>query len=574
MPIENVFGYNMVTLDFQYKEKYWKILSDHVESKHGGKEVVSSDEVTSVLKECFNLLCDEFRKLIKQLPEASFFIFTHNFHENSIELWDLQLKGQKLPINESDFASTRRILKVILEHGCGLKLKGAPSFGDELFQKRFLYLRHLEELLYIGYQAIGISEEIARCQLFPCSTGVQVIEGNLELLSYEPYQSLFRFIETDYPTHSHKVELYNTIPDLKKELLDNLGLDYDKLASITNEQINNDDYRFGVLKLEEVIDLIVATENYETQNVIDFYSGLTVRADNYLSIEDAILKNQDMRRHIFRPILRVNIDGNDYCIIGRHKWSESLTVLATNALSFAIAPEEWTKNKGMRKFFEHLRLTHDEILEDPIKDILQKKGVIYDGNIKSIQQKGDNVRIDVKGVGEIDVLYLDDGESVVYVCECKHNRSRFDYNNWKRDYSNFKEKYETQLAQKVTWVRNNIKLVQEHFQIVANDPSIDISTYSIVGIFIINAPSIYMYNGAFRTYTIKDFDAKVNGTYENVEFVFHNEDNGKEFHITYPYFDNLSKVASSPRDIICKLQNLNTRELLELIEEIKKMHTT
>ena len=555
MPIENVFGHNMVTLDFQYKEKYWKLLSNHVKSKYGNKEIIESNEVIGTLKECFQILCDNFKTLINQIPEASFFIFVHNFHENSVELLQHQIAGNTLPINESDFAQTRRILKIILEHSCGLKLKGHPHFPTEMMQKRFAYLKHLEELLYIGYQAIGISEEIARCQLYPCSIGIQIKDEKLNINSYEPYQSLFKFIESDYPTHNHKVELYNTIPDLKKVFKDSLGLDYDILASVTNEQINNFDYRFGVIKIDQIIDTIVDSEGFDKENLKNFYEGLMVREDNYMSIEDSILK--------------LDIDNNYYCILGRNKWAESLSTLTTNALPFGIVPAEWSRHKAIRKFVSHLQNTHDSILEDPINNLLNSKVIKHDSNVKSLEQDRDNIRIDVEGVGEIDILYLDENEKVVYVCECKHNRSRFDYNNWKRDNSNFKAKYENQLRQKVDYIKSNKEYVQKHFQIISGDKELDISEYSVKGIFLINAPSIYMYNGLFRTYTIKDFESKLNGTFKDVEFVFHNEDNGKTFNITYPYFDNLSKVLNSSKDIICKLMNLNTRELQLLIQEIK-----
>lgn len=216
-------------------------------------------------------------------------------------------------------------------------------------------------------------------------------------------------------------------------------------------------------------------------------------------------------------------------------------------------PKEWARHKGIRKFVSHLDNTHDAILEDPVNEYLKSQNIMHDSNVKSLEQEGDNIRVDIEGVGEIDILYLDEAEKIIYVCECKHNRSRFDLNNWKRDYSNFKDKYENQLTKKVNWIKANTLPVQKHFQILYNNPDLDISGYSIKGIFIINAPSVYMYNGMYRTYTIKDFKEKINGTFENIEFMFHNEDSGKNFHITYPYFDNLAKVLNSSKDIICRL---------------------
>ncbi len=238
MPIANVLGFTMVTLDFQYKEKYWKKISEHVQAKHGESEIIASDAVIGTLKECFQILCNDFEELIEKVPEASFFIFAHNFHENSIDIWKLQLSGIQLSIHESDFATTRRVLKFILEYGCSHDLIGNPNFSQEIVAKRTEYLQHLEELIYIGYQAIGISEYIAQCQLFPCSISIYVENEILKIQPQEPYNSLFKFIEADYPTHSHAVELYNTIPDLKQALLDNLGIDYDIVSSDIPHPLN------------------------------------------------------------------------------------------------------------------------------------------------------------------------------------------------------------------------------------------------------------------------------------------------------------------------------------------------
>lgn len=80
----------------------------------------------------------------------------------------------------------------------------------------------------------------------------------------------------------------------------------------------------------------------------------------------------------------------------------------------------------------------------------------------------------------------------IYVSECKHNRSRFDYNNWKRDYSNFKDKYEKQLKRKVDWVKDNIDVIQNHFKLRANDPiEVDLNDFEVVGILLL-MPQLYI----------------------------------------------------------------------------------
>src|SRR5690606_7316011 len=103
--------------------------------------------------------------------------------------------------------------------------------------------------------------------------------------------------------------------------------------------------------------------------------------------------------------------------------------------------------------------THDKVLQLPITNILSAKNHPYEIDIKNfVASNKQNINID-NTIGDIDILFLDLQNKKIYVCECKHNRSRLDYNNWKRDYSNFKSKYEKQLSRKVEWAKQNIEII-------------------------------------------------------------------------------------------------------------------
>jgi len=161
------------------------------------------------LKECFKILGGKFSELIESLNLASFYLYVHNFHENSIELWKLQLEGQQLPMNESDFAIIRRILKIILEQGCANNLKGCVNFKQQITEKRDEFQMYLEELLYLGYKAIELSDYIARSQLFSKSVGFQIQEGDLNILTYSPYNYIYDYIDQDIPKHNSYFEVVN-----------------------------------------------------------------------------------------------------------------------------------------------------------------------------------------------------------------------------------------------------------------------------------------------------------------------------------------------------------------------------
>ncbi len=394
MPVVTAFGWTMITMDFSYSDKYWNLLSDHVSAKFDDTEIKEPSTVQETLKECFQILGDKFMKLIKAQNLASFYLFVHNFHENSIELWKKQLEGQTLPMNESDFAIIRRVLKIILEQGCANDLIGCPNFEQQVNVKQFEFEKYLEDILYLGYQSISISEYITRSQLFPKSIGFQVIENQLNILTYSPYDSVYDFIIKDIPKHNRTVKVFNVIKEFQAIWKNELGVDYNILSSIVLEKENIFNYRFFVMKLSLLVDIIVETYKYDRSIVQDFYLGLMVSKSNKLTFEDCILRNQDINRYTYRPIIKLNIDNIEYCLIGMNKWLESFTSITTNALPFGVCPREWEKYKPISTYMKYLQNTHDRILEDPAIKLLETKNLKHDRNIKTIKtKKGNNINI-------------------------------------------------------------------------------------------------------------------------------------------------------------------------------------
>ena len=548
MPVVNVLGYTMVSFDFSYKEIYWKELTEIVQSEFGEKEIRNAATVQNIFKKCFSHLRARFEELIDKEKRASFYIFVHNFHENSIELYFKVLNGEKIPYDESDLAIIRRILKIIQEQGCGNELIGSKNFSSEIFALRLEFLKILEELLYVGYQAINFSEFIAKSQLFPTSIGFQVIKNKLTILTYKPYENLFQFIESEIPKHNEDVKLYNeAITHFRRVLKYEVGLDYDIIASFTKEFEEHREYNFGVFRMDDIINVILEKRNFNQDDLRLFFSGLTVSKNNKLNVEECILKNQDIRRYTYRPILQLQIDNTNYILLSANRWHESLSTLFTNALPFGVCPSEWLSFKPINNLVTYLKNTHDEILESPVINILVEKEFMYDYKVTSLYCSKTNknqVGIVKKGIGEIDIMFLDTEFELIYVCECKHNRARFDVNNWQRDYSNFEASYENQLTNKVNWVMTNINIVEAHF---SRKYKIDLNleSFKVRGCFIINAPTLYMFNGKFRAFTIRDIKNLLNREYVDTTLVVYDEDTKEETVIKFPYFKNAEKIEKS-----------------------------
>jgi hypothetical protein len=530
----------VVLANSDYKYKYWPILSNHVFEKYGNLQINEASEVQETLKECFSILCKIFSEKISEEKRASFYLFCHNLHEDSIDLWKLQIQNIPLNLNEEEFASARRVLKIILEQSTKLDLVGTPNFFLEMRENLGDYISLLEELLYIGSWCFIISEHTARSQLFTTSTGIQIIDGELNILTHQPYPELFKYIFRDMPRHASKVTLSDSIIEFKEIIKENYGVKYDDLSSFINQQLQSPAYRLGLTKIEPLILAIIKELKCDSGFIYDFYAGLTVNEENCLPIEKCFFNNQSEFRFTYRPILELNVDGETYNLIGYNKWLESLTLLSTNAFPFGLYPTEWKKHKKIKEFVQKIDNTHDKILESPITTLLNEKSFFNDSNVESFEQpSGKNINIK-DTVGDIDIIFIDIKFKLIYVCECKHNRSRHDMNNWRRDYANFKQKYENQLERKIEWVSQNKNIVETHFkQLYPEDFKEELTAYDIRGIFIINAPTIYMYNGKYRAMTITDIKDLLDREYTDVKFKFTNENNGQQTIIGYPYFDNV-----------------------------------
>ena len=542
MPGYDIEGKKMVISDDKHKEVYWTELSLYVKNKYFQDiiEVKNPEKVREILKDSFNFLLNKFENLIKNENRFSFYLFCHLIHEDSIDIHLKLIEGYKLNFNEEKFAGSRRILKIIIEQSTKYDLKGTSNFNSEIDRNISEYIPLLEEMIYVGEWAFISSEYLARSQMFPSSVGVRMNNDEVEYLTYQPYPIFFSHIFKELPKHDSEVTLTDCIFDFKNLIEEKYSIKYDDLCYFIAEIISKPSNKLGVTILSEIIKNIKNNTSVNTQFIDSFYDGLTIKKSNALDIDKCFYTNQDIGRYMYKPILEYNIDGKIYNLIGPNKWGESLSQLNTNCFPFGIFPTEWKINTDLKKFIEKIDNTHDKVLQNPIIEMLEINKIPHEMDILRFQTFK-NQFINIKDtIGDIDILFIDEFEKIIYVSECKHNRSRFDYNNWKRDYSNFKQKYEKQLERKVNWAKSNIDIIENHFKLRIENPlNLDLKDYKIEGIFIINAPTIYMFNSSYKCYTIHDFGLLMNRETVFEDFEIYAEDIKKTYKIKHPYFDNI-----------------------------------
>ena len=237
-------------------------------------------------------------------------------------------------------------------------------------------------------------------------------------------------------------------------------------------------------------------------------------------------------------------DGNPYWIVGSGKTYESIHALQTNALLWGHLPNEWKSNAAMRQFAKELELRREGLMIDQIAAVLDRHQVVHDTNLKHLLNgKGQAFNIATAGLGEIDLIFLNQADKVIYVGECKNNRPRFDVFYWKGEQRQFAESYEAKLARKRAWVQEHKQQVQEHFNHKFKT-DFDFTDWSVEGIFLLMASSIYKYDGSFMVLTVKDLPQFLdNGFAYRYPFLeFHRKDRST-YEVHYPYFKNLHRLA-------------------------------
>lgn len=538
MPLVSVLGYRIPALNFDLSDQYWPELTT-VAEQHGSGEVKEASAVINILRECFNYLESKFMALINGETRVSFYAAVHKFHENTLAIWMKQQEGASLPIDGSDFAAVRRVLKLILEQGCANDLQNSVNYNQELVDNLAEYVETIEHLLYLGYWANGIAGYITRVQLFPGAIGILFDDQGMDIVRYEPFASVFDYVEPDFHKHGSGVVLQSTVQELKDVFKKELGIDYDHVTGF----VANIPDHLVLVKPEALFELLLA-EGYNPDHLASFFAGLTVSRANKLSFEDCIIRAQDIRRYLYRPILSLQVEGTEYWLMGANKWVESLHTLTTNAIPFGVCPDEWLAYKPVNRFINQVKNGHDKVLEQPLVDILKQRGFLYEANVKAIQNGKQTISLIIKGLGEIDLLFIDPQKKVLYVGECKHIRAKYDAVGWRRDYQHFVRDYEPQLTNKVAWATQNLAAVAAHFSFTTKRV-IDLAGYQVEGIFVINAPTIYLYDGAFRTFTISTFRRLVNGHYREYKIRYTPRDRKPEHLIGMPYFKNAAAIMAA-----------------------------
>lgn len=547
MALIRVNGFPVITYDWNaLRERYWTELSNVLIEKHGNQKFTEHTKVDEILIDGFQYFVEQFRTLILSDVSYRFFVYTFHLHEESIKLHRTILAGYTLNktrdvIDDNEFAIYRRILKLILEQGCDIDMQR----GRVPSQQDFVDMNDkIQNLIYLGTWMYSFAELIAFQKMIEDCHTIEFDELNLLMIDWQyhygkTYNQLFPMLREDYSKGTFDE---NAVEELIATIEKCFSVDYNFAGGIIFEikkHFNPQEPEFQTIE-PEVLPLNLVQEYGISQDIADkFYAGLSISRQNKLSIEDAILKPHSTQRYMFRPILIYNIDGENRALVGEQKFVESIIVLATNAIHWNSILKEWLTVKGVQAFINKKGDEHDKILEDEIEKIIKDKGFLYCRNIKTFKQtSGVNLRIDNELAGEIDFIIVNLKLKVVYIADAKYNKTKYEAVGYRTDNSNFISSYEPQLLRKVNWLSENLQVLQDHLKIINNLIELDITDFRVEGIFLINTPTFYMFNGKYKAITLKQTGDFLDGKYEYPTLMIYEQTGDEEqlVIVQHPYF--------------------------------------
>lgn len=531
-------GHLILSYEFEnHRDIYWANLSKFIIEKYGKKEFDEHFEVEAILLDCFQFLVDEFKALIYEEESLSFFNYVFYLNEES---WDFLIKTRSGlsfgDIDENDFSRYRRILKLVLEQGCDIDLNwGEFPASQEVYRMD----EKIQKLFYLGTWIYTFADYISFQKMITDAKKINFDDNDYIGVYWkrhygESYAQLFPKTENDYVKGVFEEK---AVDELKSAINECFKIDYDFAGGLIFEIKKH----FSKSKFQTIEPYVLPINLLKRYNIDKrvaecFYNGLSLSRENKMSIEDVILKPYSTERYMYRPILIYQVAGVARALVGEGKFGEGIYVLATNAISWNTIPLDWTENKCMVKYMSRKGNEHDSILEDKVEEILLSKELRFCRNIKSFKRKGlDNINIDNEAAGEIDFIIIDEEKKRIIVADSKYNKSKYEAVGFRTDYTNFSNKYEPKILKKINWISNNKLIVQEHLKIIYKIEELDISKFEVEGLFFINTPTFYMFNGNYKAITLNQLDNYLSSEYQE-EKVKYTSEEGQNYLIEHPFF--------------------------------------
>lgn len=537
--------YNNTLIYITYKERSKQLFSKElvavVKEKFGIGTFNDQAKTNEILRFAYDWTADRFLQIMHEETDQRFFYYLFKIHEDSIELYYKTLKSKEdVQINGVEINTlslNRRILKLALEQSCDINYVGNLTPDPAIMPG---FISRLEDLMYLGDRLYGYAEFMAEQRMMEDPIEIIISDNEVTIQRKYHYDQVYTTMQKFFMEGFSKGFIdEEVIKELRGVLKNCMGIDYDftgNLIKQIKEHFSPNSPDMQTLQHHVLAENLI-NSGVDKAEANRFFDGLTLRKENKLNIKDSVYKSNSMSRYMFRPLLVVNINGDERTLIGKEKWKESIVVMATNGFQWQQAPEEWKQNPCFNKYLDKKSNEHDYLLEKEVMKVLDKKKLPYIHHVVSLKpSNGKAVKVD-NVPGEMDFIVLDPAAKKVMVTDCKYHRARYEMVGFSHDYKNFKQEYEKKIEKKVKFIKENLKLVQEHFESEGKINDLNITSFDVEALFIINTPTFYMFNGTFNAITVSHLEEFIIGGYRFPEMVIASQDASQpEKKINHPYF--------------------------------------
>lgn len=515
--------------------------------KEFGRNEHNAEEIALMIKYSLDFFVSKFKDICFSETFVRFYQHVFKFHEEATEAaYNHPHEDLSDDIPLTYIATYRRILKLIIETGCEVKMQNNEETNEEYTDR---FKSKLSDLIYLGEMIYTCTSLYAEQSMIEDVADIYFDNYDLFVFSRRHhYDFIFEHMSQDI-----NGQLGNTViddsglsgfEDLQKAFKNCFDIDYSNVGHLiaTIHEMNK-------LKGGDIVgvDWKTLTHNMETMFGTEikkaevFFSGLKLNNENKMDLLDCACKQYKLNRYLYKPVIIWNVDGEDYAFFGKSSWMESMYQLASNTIPWGKAHEEWMKNDCFKKYVHKKEDDHDGWLDDAVEKIIVKNEMKYERNLTRLIHNNGNTSFNIQGLGEIDFIILSEKSKTIFIVDCKHLVGRYDIPSQKNDYNVFtkgRKPYNETMKRKLEWFTSKKQLIEEHFQIKYDTKSIDLSNYDVEGIFIVNTPTLYMYNSEYRIYTIRQIkDVLMDEFIDPIFNIFIDEgDIEKMIRVNYPYF--------------------------------------
>lgn len=262
----------------------------------------------------------------------------------------------------------------------------------------------------------------------------------------------------------------------------------------------------GELPQKGIVDLTDIVINNKTDA---YLKGLILDEENSDLLLSILKPHNPKFRSRFRPIIKINIDGEDRYVTTQDIYYEAIVQLGSGQYAHNELPEEWTNIKEFKDAAKNIFKKHSKFLEDNIESVLKAEKYCYIKNVTSLYSVScvkapvivNGQRLPKKTVGEIDFIIINDNTKTVYVVDAKYLKPTFFYMSFPTDAEKFREDtgYDFKLSNKIRWVTDNILLLSRQLK------RKDIMEYNVEGFFITDNFVFYSIISKFPIIPISNF---------------------------------------------------------------------